>query len=94
MAHIGINLNKAKDIQKERMRAVRKPLLEAEDITYMRAIEAGDTDAQTASATRKQALRDVTQLVDDATITATDVVGITSELKAVWNTDILGENPS
>lgn len=94
MAHIGINLNKAKDIQKERMREVRKPLLEAEDITYMRAIEAGDTDAQTASATRKQALRDVTQLVDDATITATDVVGITSELKGVWNTDILGENPS
>ena len=94
MAHIGINLNKAKDIQKERMRAVRKPLLEAEDITYMRAIEAGDTDAQTASATRKQALRDVTQLVDDATITATDVVGITSELKGVWNTDVLGENPS
>ena len=94
MAHIGINLNKAKDIQKKRMREVRKPLLEAEDITYMRAIEAGDTDAQTASATRKQALRDVTQLVDDATITATDVVGITSELKAVWNTDILGENPS
>ena len=94
MAHIGINLNKAKDIQKERMRAIRKPLLETEDITYMRAIEAGDTDAQTASATRKQALRDVTQLVDDATITATDVVGITSELKAVWNTDVLGENPS
>ena len=94
MAHIGINLNKAKDIQKERMREVRKPLLEAEDITYMRAIEAGDTDAQTASATRKQALRDVTQLVDNATITATDVVGITSELKAVWNTDVLGENPS
>ena len=94
MAHIGINLNKAKDIQKERMRGVRKPLLEAEDITYMRAIEAGDTDAQTASATRKQALRDVTQLVDNATITATDVVGITSELKAVWNTDVLGENPS
>ena len=94
MAHIGINLNKAKDIQKERMREVRKPLLESEDVTYMRAIEAGDTDAQTASATRKQALRDVTQLVDDATITATDVVGITSELKAVWDTNVLGENPS
>lgn len=94
MAHIGINLNKAKDIQKERMREVRKPLLEAEDITYMRAIEAGNTEAQTASAVRKQALRDVTQLVDDATITATDVVGITSELKAVWNTNVLGENPS
>ena len=94
MAHIGINLNKAKDIQKERMREVRKPLLEAEDITYMRAIEAGNTDAQTASAVRKQALRDVTQLVDDATITATDVVGITSELKAVWDTIVLGENPS
>ena len=94
MAHIGINLNKAKDIQKERMREVRKPLLEAEDITYMRAIEAGNTEAQTASAVRKQALRDVTQLVDDATITATDVVGIASELKAVWNTNVLGENPS
>ena len=94
MAHIGINLNKAKDIQKERMRMVRKSLLETEDITYMRAIEVGDADAQTVSATRKQALRDVTQLVDNATITATDVNGITAELKAVWDTDLLGENPS
>ena len=94
MAHIGINLNKAKDIQKERMREVRKSLLQTVDITYMRAIEAGDIDAQTASATRKQALRDVTQLVDNATITATDVNGITVELKAVWDTDLLGENPS
>ena len=32
---ITINLDKAKDITKERLRQERKPLLEAEDIKFM-----------------------------------------------------------
>ena len=48
---------------------------------------------KTTSSTKKQALRDATNIVDSATITATDVVGVTNELKAVWNTDVLGDNP-
>tara|TARA_B100000902_G_C27192915_1_gene854855 strand:- start:733 stop:1017 length:285 start_codon:yes stop_codon:yes gene_type:complete len=90
---IGINVNKAKQIHKDKIRNVRKPLLEAEDIVFMRAVESNDDTAKTASSTKKQALRDATNIVDSATITATDVVGVTNELKAVWNTDVLGDNP-
>ena len=90
---IGINVNKAKQIHKDKIRNVRKPLLEAEDIVFMRAVESNDDTAKTASSTKKQALRDATNIVDSATITATDVVGVTNELKAVWNNDLLGDNP-
>jgi predicted HAD superfamily Cof-like phosphohydrolase len=90
---IGINVDKAKAIQKDKIREVRNPLLQAEDVTFMRAVEADDTDAKTASAARKQALRDATNIVDSATITATDVTGVTNELKVVWDADVLGENP-
>jgi len=90
---IGINVNKAKEIHKDKIREVRNPLLSQEDVTFMRAVEADDTDAKTASATRKQQLRDVTNIVDSATITATDVTGVTNELKAVWDADVLGDNP-
>jgi len=90
---IGINVNKAKEIHKEKIREVRNPLLAAEDVTFMRAVEADDTAARTASAARKQALRDATNIVGITTITATDVMGVTNELKVVWDTDVLGENP-
>ena len=43
---ITINLTKAKDITKDRLRIERKSLLEAEDIKFMQAQEAGsDTSA-------------------------------------------------
>lgn len=90
---IGINIDKAKEAHKDKIRQVRNPLLAKEDVTFMRAIEAGDTDTQSAVAAKKQALRDVTNIVDNAAISATDVIGVTNELKAVWDTDILGENP-
>ena len=57
---IGVNIAKAKELQKERFRQVRKPLLEALDIDYQRADEAGDASKKTEIATKKQALRDVT----------------------------------
>ena len=64
---ITINLDKAKDITKERLRQERKPLLEAEDIKFMQAQEAGsDTSAIGAE---KQRLRDITNLVDSCTTT-------------------------
>jgi hypothetical protein len=90
---IGINVNKAKELHKEKIRQVRNPLLQSEDVTFMRAVEADDTDAKTASASRKQQLRDATNIVDSATITATDVTGVTNQLKQVWDTDLLGDNP-
>ena len=62
---ITININKAKAITKDRLRAERAPLLAAQDVAYQRALEAGaDTSA---IVTEKQRLRDVTQLADAAT---------------------------
>jgi len=62
---ITININKAKDITKDRLREERKPLLEAQDIAYMKAQEAGEDT--TAIVTEKQRLRDITDTVDSMT---------------------------
>ena len=62
---ITINLTKAKAITKERLRAERTPLLQAQDVAFQRALESGaDT---TAIVAEKQRLRDITQLADQAT---------------------------
>jgi hypothetical protein len=62
---ISININKAKDITKDRLRAERKPLLEAQDVLFQRALESGaDTSAIVAE---KQRLRDITNQVDSMT---------------------------
>jgi len=64
---ITINLTKAKDITKDRLRIDRKPLLEAQDILFMQAQESGaDT---TAIVTEKNRLRDITKDVDSCTTT-------------------------
>jgi len=60
-----INITKAKAITKDRLRDDRKPLLEAQDILFMRAQEAGTST--TAIATEKQRLRDITNQVDSMT---------------------------
>ena len=57
-----VNFSKAQDITKERLRADRKPLLEEQDILYMRAQEAGSDTS--AIVTEKQRLRDITVQVD------------------------------
>ena len=64
---ITINLDKAKDITKERLRQERKPLLEAQDILFMKAQEAGSDT--TAIVAEKQRLRDITNTVDSCTTT-------------------------
>lgn len=61
---ITINLNKAKEITKDRLRKERTPLLQAQDVAFQRALESGeDTSAIVAE---KQRLRDITQLADQA----------------------------
>jgi hypothetical protein len=64
---ITVNLDKAKVITKERLREERKPLLEAQDVLFMKAQEDGaDT---TDIVTEKNRLRDITKLADAATTT-------------------------
>ena len=64
---ITINMDKAKEITKERLRQERKPLLEAQDILFMKAQEAGSDT--TAIVAEKQRLRDITNQVDSCTTT-------------------------
>ena len=62
---IVINIDKAKTITKDRLRAERQPLLQAQDVAFQRALETGaDTSAIVAE---KQRLRDITKLADEAT---------------------------
>lgn len=71
-----VNPDKAKAIWKDKWREARKPLLASLDIEFMKAVESADTDKQAEIASKKQALRDVTQ---------TEIVGNTpEEIKAVW----------
>jgi len=71
-----INPDKAKAIWKDKWREARKPLLASLDIEFMKAVESADAAKQTEIASKKQALRDVTQ---------TEIVGNTpEENKAVW----------
>jgi len=62
---ITVNIDKAKDITKDRLRAERKPLLEAQDIAFQRALESGEDT--TAIVAEKQRLRDITNQVDSMT---------------------------
>ena len=70
---IQVNITKAKDITKDKLRAKRKPLLEALDVEFIKAQEAG-TDTS-AIVVEKQRLRDITNQVDN--------LNTVEELKAV-----------
>ena len=65
---VSVNLNKAKELTKRRLRAERAPLLAAQDVAFQRALETG-ADTATIVA-EKQRLRDITNLADACTTTA------------------------
>jgi hypothetical protein len=62
---VTVNLAKAKEITKKRLRAEREPLLAAQDVLFQRAQESGAST--TAIVTEKNRLRDITGLVDAVT---------------------------
>lgn len=57
---IDIDMERARDIHRDRLRRMRAPKLAELDIEYQRADEAGDNEKKKDIAKRKQALRDVT----------------------------------
>jgi hypothetical protein len=78
---ITININKAKEIWKDKIRLARKPKLEELDVEFIKAQEtSADTSAIVA---KKKELRDYPAKVDSATTV--------DEIKAVWDTDKLGD---
>ena len=64
---IAVSLTKAKVMTKDRLRADRKPLLEAQDVAFMKAQEAGTSTS--AIVTEKNRLRNITNAVDSMTTT-------------------------
>ena len=86
-AVISEDLTKAKEIFKDKIREVRKPLLEAEDVVYMKAMEADDSSAKAASVTKKKSLRDAPAA---SAISSADTI---DKLKAAWDTSLLGDSP-
>ena len=81
------DLAKSKEIFKDKIREVRQPLLDAEDVVYMKALEADDASAKTASVNKKKALRDAPAA---KAITDADTI---DKLKAAWDTSVLGDRP-
>ena len=82
---ITINMTKAKNIHKNAIREKRKPLLDALDIEFQKALETGaDTSAIVA---KKNALRDA------PANSAIDAATTPDELKASWDTAGLGTTP-
>ena len=64
---ISVDITKAKDITKDRLRVERKPLLEAQDILFMQAQESGADTSDIV--TEKTRLRDITNQVNSMTTT-------------------------
>ena len=84
---ISEDITKAKAIFKDKIREARKPLLDAEDVVYMKALEASDSSAQTASIAKKKKLRDA------PAATAIDNADTIAKLKAAWDASTLGTSP-
>jgi len=78
---ITIDITKAKEVWKDKIREARKPVLEKLDVDFMKATEQG-TDT-TSIVNDKQTLRDLPSQVDTATTV--------DEIKAVWNS-MLGDS--
>ena len=77
---ITVNLIKAKDIAKNNLRTERTSILASLDVQFMRAVESGNTELQTAIAAQKQVLRDIT--AHETIVNAEDA----DTLKASMNT--------
>ena len=82
---ITVNMTKAKEIHKGHVRETRKPLLEALDTEFQRALESSSDTSAIVS--KKQALRDA------PANSAIDAASTPDELKAAWDTATLGNTP-
>ena len=81
------DMTAAKVIFKDKVREARTPLLAAEDVVYMKALEDADTDAQAASIAKKKKLRNA-----PAASAISNAANITA-LKNAWDADVLGKSP-
>ena len=81
------DLSAAKELFKSKIKEARTPLLASEDVAFMMALENDDSKARAASVAKKKALRDATKA------SAIDAASSIDELKAAWDTSVLGDSP-
>ena len=79
-----VNLTKAKEIAKEKVREARTPKFAELDISYQRAVEEDDSDAKTAVVVKKQTARDAP--ADSRIDNASDEVELKTAMEAVIKT--------
>lgn len=85
MSIITTNMAKAKEVHKTRIREARVSKLQELDVEFQRALE---TSADTTSiVSKKKALRDAPANA------AIDAAKTEAELKAAWDTAVLGTSP-
>lgn len=82
---INVNMTKARDIHRDKVRQARNPKLAAKDVEFQRALETGADTATIVG--EKQALRDAPAAA------AIDAATTPEELKAAWDSDLLGDSP-
>ena len=78
-----VNMTKARAVHMDTIRVSRDAELVKKDVPFMRAVEAGDTDAQTAIGAEKQVLRDI-----PATFDITTDVDTPAALHAKWPSEL------
>ncbi len=83
---ININMDKARNIHRDRIRGARAPKLAQLDTAFQRELEKPNPNPS-AIAAQKQVLRDAPA---DPVITA---AATPEDLKAAWPTELLGESP-
>lgn len=83
---LNIDVNRALDVHKNQIRTKREILFKDLDVQFMRALEVGNTTLAAEIGAKKQTLRDATN-IDSGSISNL------SDVKALWDTDILGETP-
>lgn len=83
---LNIDVNRAMDVHKNQVRTKREILFKDLDVQFMRALEVGNTTLAAEIGAKKQALRDATN-IDSGSISNL------SDVKALWDVEILGETP-
>jgi hypothetical protein len=84
---IKVNLDKAKEIHKNNLRAARSEEFKSLDVDFMKAVEQSNNEKMTEISSKKQELRDIT--------TAEEIVSASSvdELKSHWPDVLSMSNP-
>ena len=81
----GVDMAKAREIHKDKIRAARAEKFKELDVEFTKALEVATSTTDIAA--KRQALRDAP--ADSGITSAAD----TDALKAQWKTDILGTSP-